>query len=199
MSDACGHVPSALTLQRGLVMYCVYLRHRAPAVHQAAALDGLAELFKQGVPVAFRMRVYTTATGVAANLEDWQLAFAWLNEGLSYLHEAPGESANLLGAASYLHTLVGETDRARELAMQAMRLVQSQDDPRALCLALSDVALAEDHANNFSEAEAWRHRQIEACTRAGDPVFIANGKCGVGRMAAAQGHPDEALDRKSVV
>src|SRR3546814_11355121 len=85
------------------------------------------------------------------------------------------------------------SDRARELARQALRLVQSQDDPRALCLALSDVGLAEDHANNFSEAEAWRHRQIEACTRAGDPVFIANGKYGVGRMAAAQGHHDEAL------
>src|SRR3546814_14025270 len=57
-----------------------------------------------------------------------------------------------------------------------------------LCLALSDVALAEDHAKHFSEAEAWRHRQIEACTRAGDPIFIANGKYGVGKMAAAQGH-----------
>src|SRR3546814_20613192 len=62
-----------------------------------------------------------------------------------------------------------------------------------LCLALSDVALAEDHAKHFSEAEAWRHRQIEACTRAGDPIFIANGKYGVGKMAAAQGHHAEAL------
>src|SRR3546814_8183734 len=101
---------------------------------------------------------------------------AWLNEGLSYLHEAPEESAKLLGAASYLHTLVGETDRARELALQALRLVESRgDDPRALCLALSDVALAEDHAKHFSEAEAWRHRQIEACTRA-DRKSVVEGK-----------------------
>lgn len=192
--EALEPVRSALTPQQRHRIDYVYLRNRALAGDQAAALKGLAELLKQDLPVAFRMRVYTTATGVAANLEDWPLAFAWLNEGLAYLHEAPGESAQLLGAASYLHTLVGETDRARELALQALRLVESRDDdPRALCLALSDVALAEDHANHFSEAEAWRRRQIEACTRAGDPVFIANGKYGVGKMAAAQGHHVEAL------
>ena len=183
----------ALTPQQRHRVDYVSLRNRALAGDQAGALEGLAELLKQDLPVAFRMRVYSTATGVAANVEDWPLAFTWLNEGLAYLHEAPGESAQLLGAASYLHTLVGETDRARELALQALRLVESGDDPRALCLALSDVALAEDHANHFSEAEAWRHRQIEACTRAGDPVFVANGKYGVGKMAEAQGHHDEAL------
>src|SRR5690606_6441133 len=53
--------------------------------------------------------------------------------------------------------------------------------------------LAEDHADHFREAEHWRHRQIDACTRAHDPIFIANGKYGVGKMAAAQGRHDEAL------
>src|SRR3546814_11923590 len=109
----------------------------------------------QDLPVAFRMRVYTTATGVAANLEDWPLAFAWLNEGLSYLHEAPEESAKLLGAPRYLHTLVGETDRARELALHALRLVQSRgDDPRALCLAPTRVARAAAHAKPFTTGKA---------------------------------------------
>lgn len=183
----------ALTpLQRHRIDY-VRLRNRALAGDQPAALKGLAELLKQDLPVPLRVRVYTTATGVAANLEDWALAFAWLNEGLKYLHESPAESAKLLGAASYLHTLVGETERARELALQALQIVEKQDDPRALCLALSDVALAEDHAGHFSEAEKWRHRQIDACIRAGDPVFIANGKYGVGKMAAAQGRHADAL------
>src|SRR3546814_15261918 len=75
-------------VQTGALPICidfVYLRNRALAGDQAAALEGLAELLKQDLPVAFRMRVYTTATGVAANLEDWPLAFTWLNEGLSYL------------------------------------------------------------------------------------------------------------------
>jgi diguanylate cyclase (GGDEF)-like protein len=184
---------SALTpLQRHRIDF-VRLRNRALAGDQPAALKGLAELLKQDLPVPLRVRVYTTATGVAANLEDWPLAFAWLNDGLKYLHESPEESARLLGAASYLHTLVGETGRARELALQALHIVEKGDDPRALCLALSDVALAEDHAGHFSEAEKWRHRQIDACVRARDPIFIANGKYGVGKMAAAQGRHAEAL------
>src|SRR5690606_24961180 len=79
------------------------------------------------------------------------------------------------------------------LALQALHQVESGDDARAICLALSDVALAEDHASHFSEAERWRHRQIDACTRANDPIFIANGKYGVGKMAAAQGRHAEAL------
>ena len=183
----------ALTpLQRHRLDY-VRLRNRALAGDQPAALKGFTELLKQDLPAPLRVRVYTTATGVAANLEDWARAFTWLNEGLKYLHESPTEAARLLGAASYLHTLVGETGRARELALQALRIVEKQDDPRALCLALSDVALAEDHAGHFSEAEKWRHRQIDACIRARDPIFIANGKYGVGKMAAAQGRHAEAL------
>src|SRR3546814_9623643 len=74
-----------------------------------------------------------------------------------------------------------------------MRISDWSSDVCSSDLALSDVALAEDHAKHFSEAEAWRHRQIEACKRAGDPIFIANGKYGVGKMAAAQGHHAEAL------
>ena len=191
--DALVQQRSALTpLQRHRIDY-VRLRNRALAGDQPAALKGLTELLQQDLPVPLRVRVYTTATSVAANLEDWPLAFAWLNEGLKYLHESPAESARLLGAASYLHTLVGETGRARELALQALQIVEKQDDPRGLCLALSDVALAEDHAGHFSEAEKWRHRQIDACVRAGDPIFIANGKYGVGKMAAAQEHHAEAL------
>jgi diguanylate cyclase (GGDEF)-like protein len=191
--DALAPQRDALTqLQKQRIEF-VRLRNRALAGDQPGALKGLAALLKQDLPVPLRVRVYTTATGVAANLENWPLAFAWLNEGLSYLHDTPRESASLLGAASYLHTLVGETGRARELALQALHIVESENDPRALCLALSDVALAEDHAGHFSEAEKWRHRQIDACTRAGDPVFVANGKYGVGKMAAAQGRHAEAL------
>src|SRR5690606_24706060 len=160
--EALAPVRSALTQQQRNRIDYVHLRNRALAGDQGTALEGLTELLERDLPVAFRMRVYTTATGVAANIEDWPQAFAWLNEGLSYLHDSPEGSIQLLGVASYLHTLVGETDRARELALQALRLVEAgDDDPRALCVALSDVALAEDHANHFREAEDWRHRQIE--------------------------------------
>src|SRR5690554_3566855 len=99
-----------------------------------------------------------------------------------------------MGVASYLHTLVGETAKAKELALRGLEMVEAQGDARAVCQAVADVALAEDHARNLRESETWRYRQIEDCTRAGDRVFIANGKYGVGKMLAAQGRHSEALD-----
>lgn len=184
----------ALSQQQRQRVDFVRLRNLGLAGDQSAALQGLAELLHQDLPAALRVRIYTSAISMAANVEDWTLAFTWLGEGLTYLDEAPAESAGLLGAASYLHTLVGETGKARELALRALETVEAGNDPRALCLALADVGMAEDHAGNFPEAEAWRHRQIEACIRAGDLVFIANGKYGVGKMAASQGRHAEALD-----
>jgi diguanylate cyclase (GGDEF)-like protein len=190
---ALGSLDALTPEQRRRVEY-VRLRNLGIAGDERGALKGLSVLLGQDLPAGLRVRVYATAINLAANVEDWPLAFKWLNEGLAYLHEAPDESGALLGVASYLHTLVGETAKARELALQALAQVESGKDPRALCLALGDVALAEDHARHYREAEGWRHRQIEACTRAGDPIFTAIGKYGVGRMAAAQGRHAEALD-----
>src|SRR3546814_16801158 len=59
---------SSLTLQQRHRIDFVYLRNRALAGDQAAALEGLAALLKQDLPVAFRMRVYTTATGVRSEV-----------------------------------------------------------------------------------------------------------------------------------
>ncbi|HVI59885.1 MAG TPA: diguanylate cyclase [Luteimonas sp.] len=186
------HSDALTPLQRQRVEF-IRLRNRALAGEEPVAMKGMAALLKQDMPAPLRVRVYTTAINVAANLEDWPQAFAWLSDGLAYLPKAPDESAKLLGVASYLHTLVGETGKARELALQELRQVESGKDPRALCLALSDVALAEDHARNFRIAEDWRHRQLEACTRAGDRIYVANAKYGVGKMLAGQGRHAEAL------
>ena len=172
----------------------VRLRNLGLSGQQQAALEGLAGLLAEDLPPSLRMRAYATGISIAANVEDWPRAFNWLGAGLAFLPEAPEESTGLLGVASYLHSIVGETSKARDLALQALAVVEGRPDSRALCLALADVALAEDHSGNFSEAEAWRRRQLEACQRAGDPVFIANAKYGVGKMAAAQGRHDEALD-----
>ncbi|MBB6599546.1 diguanylate cyclase [Luteimonas sp. MC1825] len=186
--------PGALTAtQRQRVEY-VRLRNLALAGEQSVALDGLSELLRRELPASLRVRVYTTAVSIAANLENWTAAFALLGEGLPYLSQAPAEAPGLLGAASYLHTLVGEHAKARELALNALAAVESGTDPRAVCMAVTDVAIVEDHAGNIEESTAWRHRQIEACTRAGDVVFIANGKYGVGKMLARQGRHAEALD-----
>ncbi len=181
------------TQQRQRVEY-VRLRNAAIAGRNDEALRGLVALLEQNMPPAFRVRVYTTGISIAGNVENWTLAFKWLDEGLAHLSQAPEESARLLGGASYLHTLVGEDAKARELAQRALRMIESTgSEPRAVCMALNDVALAEDHAGNFSEAERWRRRQVEDCGRAGDLVFTALGKYGLGKTAARQGRHAEAL------
>lgn len=179
------------TGQRQRIEY-VRLRNMALAGGSKEALEGLADLLSEEMPPALRIRIYGTAISVAANIEDWSRAFTWLNEGLSYLPEAPEHAPNLLGTASYLHTLVGETDKARNLARRAVDAIEATGDVRGQCVALSEMALAEDHARNYSVAEEWRHRQIDACRRAGDPVFVALGKYGVAKMAARQDRHDEA-------
>ena len=172
----------------------VRLRNLGLAGDERAALDGLADLLREDLPADLRLRFYVTTINFAANIEDWPRAFAWLSEGVSYLNEAPSGAAGLFGVASYLHTLVGETGKARDFALRALGEVEKGNDARALCLALSDIALAEDHAGNFSESTRWRYRQIDACKRADDLVFLAGGKYGVGKMAAKQGRHAEALD-----
>jgi len=170
------------------------LRALALSGDESGAMRGFESLLHEPMPVALRMRIYSTAINTAANVEEWSQAFTWLNDALTSLNEAPQASGSLLGVASYLHTLVGEVGKARELAKRALDLVDKGDDERARCIALGDVAIADEHSRRFSEAEQWRRRQIEACMRAGDVLFTANAKYGVGKMLAAQGHHAEALD-----
>ena len=179
--------------QRQRVAY-VRLRNLGVAGNQADALEGLRELLREDMAADLRVRIHTTAISLAANVENWTLAFALLNEALPYLREAPGESARLLGGASYLHSLVGETGKAREFALQALEAAEAAGDPQALCRAVSDVAVAADHAGDFVEAGHWRKRQIDACERAGDLVFAANGKYGFAKVVGAHGRYREGLD-----
>ena len=193
IQDLASRLDELSDVQRRRIEY-VRLRNLGIAGDQEQAMHGLGGLLAQELPTALRLRVYATAISLAANLEDWTRAFNWLNEGLAYVAESPRDGGALLGVASYLHTLVGETGKARELALRAYEAAEAGNDLRAMCLAVGDVALAEDHSGNFREAETWRRRQIESCTRAGDLVFIANGKYGVGKAAAALGRHAEALD-----
>ena len=193
IDDLAPRLGELTTEQRGRVEL-VRLRSLGMAGRERPALEGFARLLREDLSADLRLRVYTTAISVAANIEDWPLAFNWLSEGLGYMPEAPEAAPGLLGVASYLHTLVGEIDKARDLALRALALVESGGEPRPLCLALADLAMAEDHASNYQESERWRRRQITACQQAGDLVFVANGKYGVGKMAGAQGRHAEALD-----
>lgn len=172
----------------------VRLRNLALSGDQADALSGLTTLLEQPLPPAMRVSAYSRAINLAANLEDWSRAFTWLGEALPLLAQAPEESSRMLGIASYLYTLVDEYDKARELALRSRSEAEKTGDLVALCRALSTLALAEEHADHFAIAEDWRRRQVDACVRAHDLVFMANGKYGVGKMALRQGNYTQALD-----
>lgn len=88
---------------------------------------------------------------------------------------------------------MGETEKALDLGLRALGQVDEEKDPLTACRVLAAIAMAEDHAGNYHVAENWRHRQIDTCRRAGDRVFLATGKYGVGKMAALQGRHAEAL------
>lgn len=186
------HIGDLSLDQRQRVEY-VRLRNLGLAGKNTDALEGFSALLRQDMSPSLRVNIATTAVSMAANAEDWALAFKWLNAAMSYLPEASQESTRLFGAASYLYTLVGETGRARDLALRQIAGIDGEKDPLALCRAFGSAALAEEHADNFREAEAWRRRQITTCIRAHDPVFTANGKYGVGKALAKHGHHVEAL------
>ncbi|MBK1688033.1 tetrapyrrole methylase, partial [Rubrivivax gelatinosus] len=172
----------------------VRLRMLALSGDVAGAATGLGALLQEPLAADLRMRVYGTAINVAANAGQWSQAFTWLDEALAYLDEEPQQSARLLGIASYLHNLVGETKKARELALRELALADKGSDERAKCLAVSHLATAEASAGRNKESERLRWRQINACARAGDLIFAAEGKWGVTKMLAAQGRYDQALN-----
>src|SRR5690606_14551511 len=95
-----------LTPEQRIRVEFVRLRNHGLAGREHTALEGFAELLQQEMGAAQRVRAYTTAISIAANVEDWPQAFAWLGEGLEYLPQAPEMAPALLGVASYLHTLV---------------------------------------------------------------------------------------------
>jgi hypothetical protein len=65
----------ALTPEQRHRIEFVRLRNLGIAGDERGALKGLADLLKQKLPAALRVRVYTTAISLAANVEDWPLAF----------------------------------------------------------------------------------------------------------------------------
>src|SRR5690606_31835074 len=109
-----------------------------------------------------------------------------------YVPEVPDDAPRVLGMASYLHSLVGETDKARELALRGLAMVEESGDQRAICHALSDLALAEELVGKHAESGRLRRRQMEGCDEAGDGIFrptraTAWARCSPPRAARRKG------------
>jgi diguanylate cyclase (GGDEF)-like protein len=173
----------------------VRLRNLALSGDYGRAQRGLIELLAHDdLPVVLRVRVYVTAISIATIFEDWQQAFSLLNEAMPYLSAAPEEAARLLGSAAHLYAAVGEIERAIDLGLRAVRTAEAGAAQLPLCHAIAALSIAYESAEDFEAAQQWRERQVEACTRAGDALFAANGKAGVGKALAMRGLNRQALE-----
>ena len=170
------------------------LRNLSLSGDYAGAQRGLLELLAHDdLPVVLRMRVYVTAISIATIFEDWPQAFSLLNEAMPYLPAAPEEAARVLGAAAQLYATVGETGRALDLGLRAVRAAEAGTDQLPLCHAMTALSIAYESTEDFVAVQHWRERQVEVCTRAGDALFVANGKIGIGKALAMQGLNRQAL------
>lgn len=181
--------------QRQRVEY-VRLRNLAIVGDQASALTGLQALLQQQLPPPLRVRIYATATSIAANIGQWKLAYQWLNDSLPYLPTAGDDAPRMLMTASYLNGLVGEDALSREFATKALHLAEQGHDALSLCRAVAGMAQIEEHAQDYAAAGRWRMRQIENCglAGAGDNLFVGGAEAGMGKVEMARDNPRTALD-----
>lgn len=170
------------------------LRNLAIDGDHASAQRGLLELLRhEDLPDGLRMRIYVTAISIATNHEDWPQAFTLLNQAMAHAPDVPEEAAGLLGVASQLYATVGEVERAIDLGLRALQAAEDSGDDKQACRALAALAIAYESGNVVGESLERRERQVQTCTRAGDVLFAANGKYGVGKALIAQGRHREAL------
>ena len=181
------------TIEQRTRVELLRLRNLALAGDNRAGIDKVQSLLEQTLPPAQRIRAYSLGVNMAANIGDHQRAFTWLKEGLAILPERGDGRVRFLGMASYLYALVGEREWSLDFADKEWRAAEQSSDLRSRCLALSDLALAQDLAQQFSASERSRRRQLDACQAASDPVFIANAKAGLGSMLMKQARPADAL------
>lgn len=186
--------PTLTPDQRQRIEY-VRLRGLGLLGRQAEAVQGMSALLRQSLRPALRNRTYASAIHMAANLENWPLAFGLLEESQRRGSEPIVESAILSSAATYLYASVDELERARKMGKHALQLAERLGAEAAQCRALAALALVEEQAKDYRVAEGWRKRQLDVCSRAGDRVFSANAALGLGKAAAGQGRHAQALAR----
>jgi len=171
----------------------VQARNQALSGKLDEAIEAIRVLLKREVSSSLKIRALTHATNFAVNAGDYASGFIWLKEALDLLDETQEPNPRLLGIASYAHVRVGEEAKGVEFGASAVEMARAGDDPRDLCLALSDYALALRLVGQPADSERVRREQILACDRAGDVVFLADARRGVGRALLEQGRADAAL------
>ncbi len=192
--EALGADRNALTDQLLYRIELVEGRNFALLGDYSSGLALVEAMLKRKIDPELRIRALTLAVNMTTNVADFPRAFVWLQEGLALMEKVETPNPRLLGMASYLYSRVGEERPALDYAEQALDSARKEGTTRDQCLALSDYGIALDDIGHSAHAETIRREQIDACGRAGDPVFVADGYKGVGKSLLAQELYAEALD-----
>jgi len=183
-----GDLPAELAYRVDLVR----MRNLALAGEYQLALTLSDSLLSREVLPDLRIRALALTVNVTTNVADYPTAFLRLKEGLALLDTLDTQQPRLLGMASYLYLRVGEEKPALDFAEQSLAAARHTGNARDVCVALSDYGVALDEIGQSAQAETVRREQIDACGRAGDPVFVADGHKGVGMSLLAQALPTQA-------
>jgi len=189
LGDARAAMPPALQFRLGLIE----VRNFALKGDYAEGIALFEQLHQVHSSDELRIRLLALGVNLTANVSDHARAFVLLQEGLALLNKIDAPQPRLLGMASYLYLRVGEERLAMEYAEQSLADARLTGAARDVCLALSDYGIALDEIGHAAHSEAIRREQIDACGRAADPVFVADGHKGVGRSLLAQQLPQQAL------
>ncbi len=157
------------------------------------AIATARSLLAREVDPDLRVRALSFAINVTTNVADYPTAFAYLKEALDLLDETGEWQVRVLGMASYLYLRVGEEASALNFAEKALAAARETGSARDVCMALADYGAALAEIGHAAQAEDIAHEQIAACTRAGDPVFTADGYKCVGLSLLAQELPAQAI------
>ncbi len=192
--EALGADRDALSDQLRFRVELVEARNFALMGDYANGLALVESMLKREIDPELRIRALTLAVNMTTNVADFPRAFVWLQEGLVLLDKVETPNPRLLGMASNLYLRVGEERPALDYGEQALQSARKNGTTRDLCLALSDYGIALEEIGHAAHAETIRREQIDACGRADDPVFVADGYKGVGKSLLAQNLPTESLD-----
>ncbi len=171
----------------------VEARNFALAGDYRSGLTLAESLLAREIEPDLRIRALTLAVNMTTNVSDYPRAFIWMQEGLALLDQTDTPQPRLLGMASYLYLRVGEEHTALDFARQALQAARLGGSARDQCVALSDMSEALEEIGHVLQSEAISREQIDVCTRAGDPVFVADAYNGIANVFLVKQQYAEAI------
>lgn len=158
------------------------------------ALDRLDELLKLRLSDLDRTRALGWAANLAATGRQHRRSFAYLREALLLVDQIdhPLHQSAVLGNAAQMLSGAGEIERAIAYGTRAVSLADLTDNTQEQCIARQRLVNVWRLAGQSRRLREVTDEAIEACERAGDPVFLAALANQQGRQLIEDGQLDAA-------